>query len=395
MKRSLPSLRRILAATLAVGFLSAPVVARAADPYEINVIVPQTGSVAFLGGEEKKALEVLEASVNKTGGIGGRPLKFTFYDDQSNPQVSVQLASTIIAKKPAVFLGPSLVGACNAIIPLVKEGPVQYCFSPGVHPAAGTYAFSSSISTTDLLAASAVYFSARGLKKVAIITSTDATGQDAERTIDAAFGPNGTNGEMIVDREHFNTTDISVTAQMTRIAASGAQVVIAWSSGTPLATLLRGARDAGLTIPVMTGDGNMTYQQMHEYKDILPKELYIAAIPAFAPPETLRGPVRDAVRAYVDAFKTEDIRPDIGQSLAWEPGRLVIEALRKLGPNTTAEQLRAYLNNLKGVAGINGVYDFTAVPQRGIAISSVIVTRWDPEKDTWVPVSEFGGKPKK
>ena len=33
----------------------------------------------------------------------------------------------------------------------------------------------------------------------------------------------------------------------------------------------------------MTGDGNMTYAQMHAYKDFLPKELYIGRSPPLPP----------------------------------------------------------------------------------------------------------------
>lgn len=383
---------RIAFAGLAAALLVAPLAGAAAEPYRIDAILPLTGPAAFLGKEEAQALDVLKGVVNKTGGIAGRPVEFAIQDDQSNPQLGVELSNRVLAQKPAVLLGSSLVAICNAMTPLMKDGPLDYCFSPGIHPAAGSYVFSSSISTIEIMQASARYFSQRGWKKVAIITSTDATGQDAERTIDAAFGPEGKYGESIVDREHFNTSDLNVTAQMTRIAGSGAQAVIAWSTGTPVATLLRGIQDAGLNLPVMTGDGNMTYAQMHAYKDFLPKELYIAAVPAFAP-EALSGPVREAVRTYLDAFKAVGVRPDIGQSLAWDPALLVIDALRKLGPAATANQIRTYIANLKGWAGINGVYDFQAMPQRGVGLPSIVMVKWDPAKDTWIGVTGLGGAP--
>ena len=60
-------------------------------------------------------------------------------------------------------------------------GPVQYCFSPGIHPVANSYTFSSSISTDDLATAALRYFHGKHWNRVALITSTDASGQDAER----------------------------------------------------------------------------------------------------------------------------------------------------------------------------------------------------------------------
>ena len=48
------------------------------------------------------------------------------------------------------------------------------------------------------------------------------------------------------------------------------------------------------------------------------------------------------------------------------PRSLSSMRLRKLKPDATAEDLRGYFRELKGVAGINGFYDFKAVPNRGL-----------------------------
>lgn len=384
-------MRRLAAFALVAAFAVLPAAVRAADPVQINVIVPETGPASFLGKEEVQALQVIEATVNKSGGIAGRPVQFVIQDDASNPQTGVQLLNGVLAKKVPVVLGSSLVAVCSAMTPLFKDGPFDYCFSPGIHPPKGSYVFSSSISTTELLQASARYFSARGWKRVAIITSTDATGQDAERTIDAAFS--ATPGEAIVAREYFNTTDVSVAAQMARIKASNAQALITWSTGTPVATLLRGVAEAGINLPVMTGDGNQTYAQMKAYASFLPKELYFAGPPCLAPNQLPKGPVKAAVDAYQAAFKAAGIKPDIGQSLAWDPALIVIDALKKLGPEATGTQVRDYVNGLKSWAGVSGRYDFSAMPQRGLGLDSAIIERWDPSGETWVGVSKPGGAP--
>jgi branched-chain amino acid transport system substrate-binding protein len=68
--------------------------------------------------------------------------------------------------------------------------------------------------------------------------------------------------------------------------------------------------------------------------------------------------------------------------------------LRKLKPDATAADLRGYFNDLKGVAGINGMYDFKAVPNRGLDESNVVVTRWDAAAQTWAVVSDPLGIPR-
>ena len=78
----------------------APAAARAADSYDIHVILPLTGGGAFVGKGQRDSLETLAEIVNKAGGIGGRPLNLIYHDDQSSPQVAVQLANDVLAEKP-------------------------------------------------------------------------------------------------------------------------------------------------------------------------------------------------------------------------------------------------------------------------------------------------------
>jgi branched-chain amino acid transport system substrate-binding protein len=200
----------------------------------------------------------------------------------------------------------------------------------------------------------------------------------------------------VVDTAHFNTTDLSVAAQMAKIKTLGAQAMIAWSTGAPIATIFRGIQEVGLDIPVGTTDGNMTYAQMKQYKDFLPKQLYIPAAqwivtdPKLLPPE-----VAEKHRVFYESFQDAGVRPDIPSELAWDDSMIIVDALRKLGPNVTAQQIREHIANLKGFAGVNGVYDFTKTPQRGLDVTDSVVTRWSPQMDTWEVVSKPAGIPLK
>lgn len=75
------------------------------------------------------------------------------------------------------------------------------------------------------------------------------------------------------------------------------------------------------------------------------------------------------------AFKPTGVRPDIGANQAWDAAYIVIDALRKVGPDATAAQLR-------GWNGINGSYDFAAHPQRGVGGEWIVLQRWDPVKES-------------
>jgi len=370
-----------------------PTSGRAADPYEIDVLLPLTGPATFIGKGMATGIAAAEAVVNKSGGIGGRPVKFVIQDDQSNPQIDVQLANGIIAKKKPAFMAAALVAQCNALAPLAKDGPLLYCLTPGVHPADGSYIFSIDPSTSDVIPVAIRYFRQRGLSRFAVITSTDATGQDAERGIDTAFALPENKGIGIVDREHFATSDVTVSAQMAHVKASNAQILIAWSTGTPLGTLLRGALESGLDLPILTTNGNLTYAQMTQYAQILPKELYFPGFACVVPDQVTDRPVRQAVEAFGQALTADGVRPEYMASTSYDPALILVGALRKLGTNASAAQLRAYIAGLRGFPGATGMYDFRDAPQRGLGQGAVMVVRWDRPKTGWVAVSKPGGTP--
>ncbi|MDE1967342.1 MAG: ABC transporter substrate-binding protein [Alphaproteobacteria bacterium] len=380
------------AAALAAMLAVTPV--RAAEPYEINVVLPLTGPAAFLGKGEETSLQLAEKAMNASGGIHGQPVKFVIQDDGTSPQTGVQLANNVIAKKPAVLLGSSLVAICRAMGPLMADGPVNYCFSPGVHPEAGSYVFTASVSTLDLAHSLLRYYRLRGWTKLALMFSSDATGQDAENGIKSVLANADFKDVQVVDTEHFNTTDLSVTAQIAHVKASGAQAMVAWTTGSPIATIFRGIQQEGLDIPVATTDGNMTYAQMTQYKDFLPKQLYIPAAQwVVSDPALLAPALRKPHEVFYKSFETAGVKPDIASELAWDAAWIVVDSLRQLGPKATAKQLRDYMTKLRGFAGVNGVYDFTKTPQRGLDVADSVVTRWSPEKATWEVVSKPAGIP--
>ena len=368
--------------------------ALAADPYNIDVVLPLTGGASFLGKAEQVALQQAEKQLAKGEGVGGRPIKFVFHDDQSSPQTAVQLATQIVNAKPAVVLGSGVVAMCNAMAPLMKNGPVLYCLSPGVYPQKGSFMFSSSVATRDLIAAQLRYFSTKGWKKIAVITSTDASGQDAARNIKELLGqPDHKDIQLVADTS-FNPTDVSASAQIQRLKSANPQALIAWSTGAAIGTVFKAIQESGLNIPVATTDGNMTYAQMTQYASFLPKELYIPS-PEWLPDSPKNAPAAqvEAKKAFYAAFEGSGTKPDAASSFAWDPAMLAIAALRKVGPNATATQVRDYFASLTGFAGINGIYDFTKSPQRGLDETSVYITRWSPDQKTWVVVSEPRGVP--
>ncbi len=378
---------------LAFALAALPRATTAADPFQIDVIIPLTGFGAFLGKSENISLGVVEELVNGSGGIRGRPVHFAVQDDQTNPQVAVQLANGVLAKNVPIFMGSTLTAICGAMAPLVKNGPVMWCFSSAYHPPDDGWVYISGASSGDLIAGSTRFLREKGWRKIAVIASNDASGLDGEHALDQALATRDNAGSTVVAREHFNLPDISVAAQAAQIRTSGAQVVYAITSGAAFGTILHGLSDAGLELPVMTTSANATFAQMSAYASFLPKELYFSST-AGASPETIPpGPVQRAVTAYTRAFGSRNIQPDTGTNQAWDAAFIVVGAFRALGTNATPAQVRAYLDGLRGYAGTNGVYDFRTYPKHGVGENWSGIQRWDRSKNAFVGASKPGGSP--
>jgi branched-chain amino acid transport system substrate-binding protein len=364
--------------------------------YTIHAIVGETGSASFLGTEEAAALNALAKHVNATGGIGGHSLAFAISDNQSTASTSVSLASPLVSQVPVLLVG-SITSTDKPVDDLgASSGPVIYDLSPGDHPKLGSFVYSSSNSTTNQTKAFINFAQSKGWKRVAAITSTDSSGQDGWTNIQQAVA--SSNGAVtITDHETFAPTDVSVTTQLSKIKASNPQALLVWTTGTPLGTVLKGMQELGMdSLPTMTTNGNASNAEMQRLGSELPGQLYFPGAPFMAGPQNLTGQTKAEVQAFDTAMQAAGQKvPDEGDALSWDPGLILVSALRKLGTNATASQIHQYIDSLTSFAGINGTYDFTntSIPDnRGLTITSVYIAQWSKSQAKWTAASGPAGK---
>lgn len=390
-------LKPLLAVAICVLVAAVPLSSRAADPYEIYVIEALTGPATFAGQAQAAAVMALEPVLNRSGGINGRPVKFIVKNDESDPRVALQLIDEIEASAHAPFiLGPSDVSSCNAAFPLVaKAGPLIYCMSGVGSPTPGGYGFTADVASSDLVVAGIRFFRLKGWTRIALVTTTDANGQLYDKAVDAALAlpENKSKGMQLVDHEHYNPTDFNVNAQIARVKAANAQVLLLGSSGTPTGVALLAISDTGLQIPVATGNGNASYAQLEQYEKFLPAKWYFFSFLCLLPDQVADTEIRSALHTYATALAAAGIRPDGLQSSSWDPALIMISALRKFGTNATPAQLRDYVTNLRGFVGANGRYDFLKTPLRGLDDSQAIIGLWNDAKHRWTAASKPGGVP--
>jgi branched-chain amino acid transport system substrate-binding protein len=366
----------------------------AADPYVINVILPLTGRIAFVGATDQQALKALEAYVNKTGGIRGRQLSFAFADDQSDPKVSLQVAQGLIAKNVPIILGPSGPDTCAAIAPLVEQnGPFFYCLANAGHPTVGSYQFLTLFPYEPQFVVTLRYFRERGWHRLGYAVAADAGGQDAEKALLYAAGLPENKSIQIVAHEYYTPGDLSAAAQMERIKTAKPDVLVIWATGTAAGTMFRGAQDLNIDLPTATSPGNLNAGFFKQYDSKLPTDLLFASVPYYAGDVGASAATKAATATLTNSLAPFNAKPDMIEISAWDPGLIIVDALRKLGPDASAAKLKTYVSNLQNFTGVNGPYDFKSEPQRGLGSKNIVMVRYNNKDGSFTAVSKAGGDP--
>ncbi|MGA2392317.1 MAG: ABC transporter substrate-binding protein [Candidatus Lustribacter sp.] len=386
--------RNAAAALLLAGVVvDAPVGAQQRAPYAVTAILSESGPGAFVGQAAGKSMVAMESYINSTGGIHGRPLEITVLDDQSSPQVAVQLVNGLIAQKRPAFIGPMLTATCDAVIPLISQsGPVAYCVSPFVSPPPGGYMFMQQGSALDLAITGLRFLKGRGFKRIAVLNATDASSQAADAGFEQAFGLKEFASLQQVLHMRFSPADITLTAQASQIKAANPDAIVTWSVGAPFAATLKALRDAGVNVPLLTNSVNETADQMHQIADVLPRELDFVGgaswvVGAHMPPAVLK---QQAIMR--NALSAAGLPTNGAYAATWDITLVLVDALRHVPEHPTARQVHDYITHLYSFPGTNVVYDFRFGQQSG-ALQSSIIARWDAANERFVPASYPGGRP--
>lgn len=363
------------------------------EPVDIHAILSLTGPAAFLGKGEQASALAFEKSINAAGGINGRPVRVVIQDDQSQTSVARQLADALVAQHVPVIVGPSLSAMALALQPDADNGLVVYALTNAINPPKGSSMFSASVSIYESIIGLFRYLKGKGVRKLATLTSTDASGTLGEQQAVEVLKLPEFKDMQLVAQERFAPADLSVAAQMERIKAAGAEAIDAWTTGTSFATVLRAAHDAAYPGSIVTNTGNMLPAQLKQYTSFLPDKLYFVTT-AFLGMQLTDPALRRARENFLAAMKADGVAaPDQANLIAWDPFVIVADALKHVGPNASGAKVRDYIDQIHGFPGVQGMYDFRAVPQRGLGAEATIVARWDPSIGDFVAVSRPGGQP--
>lgn len=363
-----PVKKLISCAALAFGALNA----YAADPIKIGSILSVTGPAAFLGDPELKTMQLYVESINKAGGVLGRPLELVHYDDGSDASKANGFAKRLIeSDKVDVLVGGTTTGSTMSIVPLVEKAGVPFISLAGavvvVEP---VKKFVFKTPHTDRMAAEKVFedMRKRNLTKVALFSETSGFGQSGKKETESVAAKYGIT---LVANETYGPKDTDMSPQLTKIKNTpGVQAVFIFGLGQGPAIATKNYKQLGINLPLYHAHGVGS----EEFIKLAGPAADGVRLPAAAllvadklPDNDVQKPVSVAYTKAYTAKWNSDISTFGGH--AYDGLMIAVEAIKRAG-GTDKAKVRDAIEATKGYVGTGGVVNMSATDHMGLDLSA-------------------------
>ena len=351
--------------------------ASAADPYLIGVIAPMTGPIATIGSRQVAAIQWWAESVNAGGGIKGRKVEIALCDDRGNPETAVTCARNHIERGVVLLLDVSIAGAVKGVMPLLTHGPVMIIPSPIINPPANSYVFQTSPTDLDMTRGLARYIQENHKDRVAMIASTDATGEVAVADAKAAFPAAGI--KMTLTRIDMQSNDASI--QLANALKDNPPVLYSAYAGGGAAAVVKSYSNLGLTVPLVVSNANLTAAFMALIRNDMPPRLLGMGVKSMVP-ETVTNPEEKArIEHFTKSYEASrkepvDVLSQFGLMVADTADAVLRNVDNPRGPDATRKFLET--TPIKSLLTMH----FSPTSHVGLTVDSAVVLEY--QHDQWV-----------
>ena len=335
-------------------------------PYKIGGIFAITGPASFLGEPERNSMELLAEQINAGGGINGHPLELVIYDTEGDATKAVLNANKLIEKDNVLaIVGPSLSGTTLGVIPIAEKGqvPLISCAaSVKITTPVKKWVFKTP--QTDVMAVAKIYnyIKGQGVKKIAILTVSNAFGDSGRQQL---LEQSADYGYEIVADESFGPQDTDMTPQLTKIRALKPQAIICWGTNPGPAVIAKNMRQLGIKTPLYQSHGVAS----KKFIELAGEEANGIILPAgkilVAGDLADSDPQKQVLQKYVADYEAKYQAAVSGfGGYAWDGLQILAQALEKAGDDRA--KIRDEIEKIDGYVGISGIFRFSPEDHNGL-----------------------------
>jgi len=353
--------------------LCVSVVAKAADAPAIKVgaIFAITGPASFLGAPEAKTAEMLVEKINKEGGVNGQKIELIVKDSGTKPENAISLAKQLIEEdKVLAIIGPSTSGETMAIKNICQESKtilISCAAAEDIVNPVANYVFKTPQKDSDAVRRIFQVMKAKGISKIGVITSNDGFGMAGGKQL-----ANLANlaGITIAISEAYDSKETDLTGVLTKVKGQDVNAVVNWTVTPAQGMVAKNMKQIGLDVPLFQshGYGNIKYVQAGGEAangTIFPcgRLLIADQLPGNNPQKKLLLGYKED---YESRYK-EDASTFGGH--AYDAVLILVEGIKK-AKSTDKEKVRDAIENIKGLVGTAGIFNFSSQDHNGLGMDA-------------------------
>jgi branched-chain amino acid transport system substrate-binding protein len=297
-------------------------------------------------------------------------LELIIKDSAGSPEKAISFAKQLIEEdKVFAIIGPSTSGETMKIKSICEDGKtiLLSCAAAEVivNPVA-KYVFKTP--QKDSYAAQKIFdvMKKKGIKKIGVVSSNDGFGLAGKEQLEKLAPSMGI--EILIS-EVYDKKATDLTGVLTKLKALGVQAVINWSIVPAQSIVAKNMKQLNMNVPLFQshGFGNIKYVvEAGEAAEgiIFPcgRLLIAESLPENHPQKALLMKYK---KDYESKFK-EDASTFGGH--AYDALLILVEAIKKAG--TDKEKVRSAIENIKGLPGTGGIFNFSATDHNGLDINA-------------------------
>ena len=339
-----------------------------ADTFKIGGMGPLTGGNASYGTSVKNGAQIAVDEINANGGVNGMKLELLFEDDESKVDTALKAYNLLMDQGIQAFLGSTTSDPTIALTERTHEDNILQITPSGSAQDCTKYDNCFRICFTDPLQGITMADYAvdvMGAKKLAVIYDV---ANDYSAGMAAAFVEEAEKkGAEIVANESFTSGDVDFNTQLTKVKASGAEVLFLPTYYSEVAYIVIQADKLGMDIPLIGGDGwdGILDQLTEAQYSIVEGATFLTPFAANEQTDL----VQNFVTKYEEAYGAT---PDQFAADAYDGIYVIKAALEKAG-STDSDKLIAAMTEIS-VNGLTGsmTFDASGEPHKGAKVVQIV-----------------------
>jgi branched-chain amino acid transport system substrate-binding protein len=339
------------------------------DVIKIGEVGSLTGNEATFGTSTHNGIELAIKEQNAAGGINGKKIELITLDNQGKPEEAATAITKLITQNKVVaVLGEVASSRSIAMAPIAQQYGIPMVSPSSTNPqvtALGDYIFRVCfIDPFQGQVMAKFALETLKIKKVAILRDVrnDYSVGLANFFIET-FKAGG--GEIVVDQS-YSAGDVDFKAQLTAIREKKPEAVFVPGYYTEVGLIARQAKELGLNVPLMGGDG----WDSPKLTEIGGKAIEGSYFSNHYSHEDKAPYVQDFIAKYKADYK---VIPDGLAAMGYDAAKVLFEAMKR-SPGLTTKEIRDQLAQTKDYQGVTGKI---TINEKRDAVKSAVVLRVD------------------